>query len=1118
MPLRRHIETTSHTRLSAETERREGSRAVVEAKKKESHTPVLLLIIVLASLATLLWYRAFLGKYNQGLHDSVAEQLQALFPDAIIQLGRVSANGPSQIVVNNVLLASAAANPKRPIVSIHRVVLHGDLDIANWVRMTTRVTQVDLHGVRVDLWRNRDGSWSVQSLQPQPDPDSAPPTVAFRDVTLRLFSDDTQRAQVVSLQDIHGSITPLRLTADGLAPAAEQVSPAERGWQSVAASLGRPAKPIVKPPLAIQLSCRGTGLVKRLELRGQVDLEQQTWGADGSFDSFHFSPDLLESLPLELSHSLSQLSGLECQASSSFKVSHAPQQPVVFEVQGKITSGRLRDPRLPYPLDKLSADFFCNNQILQLRPMRASSGDAELELSCDIMGFGRDVPMVIHATASNLEIDSRLRDSLPESLQAQWDRLRPAGRVSGSLQLTYDGRQWTPVAAIRCQQVAVTPWLFPYPLSELQGLIHYQNGTLSSDFVSGLAGGQPVSGQFSLSRAGEEWFGKLSGQTAGPIAIDETLLAALTPEGKPTSGAERFVRSLHPRGAVQLNFASFERRTPDEPTWQRKVDLNVFGGSIKYDHFRYPIYEIQGRIAAHDDNWWLHNFEGRNDSGLILCSGTWRLAADGQVPFDLSFEATAVPIEEELQRALSQDVQMVWDELQPSGSIDRVEVKLSKRLGANMTTHVAIVEESGTNQVSGRSLRIRPKNFPVWLTDIDCNIHYAPGRVVIHSASGVNADNRLSIQGGCQPRADGRWLADIRWLPSTRFMVDSQLLRALPRTIRDSLVRIDFRGPVAVLGKSQILFANAEQSRVETAWDCQLDVENGQFGDGKTIGGIRGTVLSSGASDGTSFTAAGSTRIDALNVMGIPLTQLSGPYAIAENQLTFGSEVRGSTVDAPPAEMTADALTGKLTLAGEGNLTNGKLILDARLAGAELSGLLRDVGVERASTQARCDAQLNFSGIPWDTQAWTGDGEVHLTNAKLFQLPFMMRLLGTAAVNADDDSAFQTADIHFDIDGDKIPLKIKCEGEVLRLRGEGSTNLRREIDLELYSYVGRRPIYSVVSPLLTESRYATFMLIEVGGTLDNPVMQRRPFPQIEATLQQIFPEVAQRESLVPWKQ
>ncbi len=1107
MPHRRQADTSHDAVLATAMDRRQVVCSSSRVRRKESHVPVLLLIVVLASVATMLWYRAFLSKYNRGLHDSVAQQVQSLFPQSIVQIGSVSADGPGKIVVNNVRLASSEVNPKRPIVTIQRAVLRGDLDIANWMRKTTRVTQVELHGMRVDVWRSRAGVWSVQTLQPYPNPEAPTPTVVFEDATVRLYSDDAQ-TQVVSLQDIRGRIRPLESAATTALLGRDAVLHEPSHQQSLT---------IVKPPLAIEMSCRGTGLLKKLELSGQFDFARQAWTADGSLTGLSFSPELLSSLPVDLSQSLSQLSGLECQASSRFKVAHAPGLPVSFEVQGEITSGRLRDPRLPYPLDELSADFFCKNQILQLRQMRASSGDAELELSCDIMGFGRDVPMVIHATASNLEIDSRLREALPSNLQMQWDRLQPSGRVSGTLQLTYDGQKWTPIAAIRCQEVSVQPWLFPYPLSDLQGLIHYQDGTLSTDDVSGLAGGQPITGQFSLSQAGTQWYGKLSGQTGGPIAIDETLLAALSPDDKPTTGAERFVRSLHPRGAVQLTHASFEKQSPDDEQWQRKVDLTVYGGSIKYDHFRYPIYEIQGRIAGQGDNWWLHEFKGRNDSGLILCSGNWRLNDDGQVPFDLRFDATAVPIEEELQRGLSQDVQLVWDELQPSGSIDRVEVKLTKRPDELMSTRVTIVEESQSNQASGRSLRIQPRNFPVLLTDIDCNIQYEPGRVLIHSASGVNENNRLSLQGACQPRPDGRWLADIEWLPSTRFLVDSQLLRALPRAIRDSLVRIDFHGPVALLGRSHVLFANDALSRIETAWNCQLDVENGRFGDGKTIGGLRGTVLSSGNSDGTQLNAAGTLHLDALTVMGVPLTQLRGPFAIGDNKLTFGTEVSLPANTTTANAMTADALTGKLTLAGVGQLTNGKLILTAELEGAELSGLLRDVGVERASTRARCDARLNFSGIPWDSQAWTGEGDIHLTDAKLFQLPFMMRLLGTAAVDPDDDSAFQTADIHFDIDGDKIPLQIQCEGEVLRLRGEGSTNLRRDIDLELYSYVGRRPIYNVVSPLLSESRYATFMLIEVNGTLDNPVMQRRPFPQIESTLQQIFPEVAQREHLIPWR-
>ncbi len=1072
---------------------------VRSTKKSESHLPVTLLIVALASLATLLCYQAFIEKFNRGLHASVLSHLNEQFPDTIVQIGRVTVDGPGRIVVSKIRLASKRAGAKRPIVAIQSAALHGDLDIANFIQQTTRVTHLDLYGMQVDIWPTSGEQWSIETLQLKPNTDLPAPTMLIHDATVRLFSDATKAAKEIAVHDIQGRLKP------------------------VVAAAG------ASRTLAIEFNCRSTGLLKELQLSGILDPDAKSWTASGAIDGLRFSPKLLELLPPQLSQYFTQLSGLECLASSHFvvsgglrhaQVSEVAEPPVNFEFQGRIADGRLRDPRLPYPLENLKADFFCKNRMLQLRTMQASSGDTELELNCDIMGFGRDVPMVIHATAKNLEMDSRLRESLPASLQAQWDRLQPAGRVSGEIQLAFDGVQWTPTASLHCENVAVRPWLFPYPIAQIQGQLRFQQGTLSSEKLVGLAGGQPVTGSFSLSRSGVEWFGWLDAQSSGAIAIDEPLIAALTPIGKPTTGIEYFVRSLHAGGTVQLARAHFERAALGDPVWHRAIDINVLSGNIKYEQFPYPIHEIQGRIAGQDNNWWLHRFSGSKGGGSIACSGNWSTGANGEVPFDLRFEATAVQIEQELQRALTQDVQYVWDELQPSGSIDRVEVQLSKRPREAMVTRVTIEERSETNQATGRSLQIQPKNFQVWLTDIDCNIAYEPGRVVIHNASGVNGDSRLSILGECRPHVDGRWLADIQWQPRTRLIVDGQLLRALPKSMRDSLVKIDFRGPLGILGRSQILTSNEPGQPFSSAWDCSLDVENGQLGDGKVFSGLRGTIQSAGASDGTNLRAAGSVALDALTVQGIPMTRLRGPYLIEDNKLYFGADVPNPNATATNSEMTADALTGKLSVNGVGRLTDGKLILRAKLKDAELSGLLRDVGVERASTQAQCNAVLNFSGIPWNTDTWTGDGQINLTDAKLFQLPFMMRLLGTASVNADDDSAFQTADIPFEIDGDKIKLQVNCDGEVLRLRGEGWTNLRRDIDLELYSYVGRGPIQSVVSPLLSESRYATFMMIEVHGTLDNPVMQRRPFPQLEATLQQIFPEVAERNrmnGLVPWR-
>ncbi len=197
--------------------------------------------------------------------------------------------------------------------------------------------------------------------------------------------------------------------------------------------------------------------------------------------------------------------------------------------------------------------------------------------------------------------------------------------------------------------------------------------------------------------------------------------------------------------------------------------------------------------------------------------------------------------------------------------------------------------------------------------------------------------------------------------------------------------------------------------------------------------------------------------------------------------------------------------------------------MKANLKDAELAGLLQDVGVDRASTQGKCSADLDFTGVPWNPQTYSGSGNIHLSDAKLYQLPFMVRLMSYTSYTpqSKEDAAFSSADIQFSLDGDHVPLVVNCDGDVLRLVGKGWTNLRRDIELDLYTYVGRRSlIRNAIDPLLAESTYASAIMIEVRGTLDNIQMARRTFPQLESTLEQMFPEVAERRKenpILPWR-
>lgn len=1055
------------------------------------------MILILTVAAAVLGYQAFARRYDHELHQCVTRHLMQLFPEASVYVGHVRQKTAGTIIATDVYLALKDTKPRQQIFRADRMEIEGDLGWGDVVAQSVAVRNVKINGAQVDIWRREDLSWSVESLAPRPREDIAPPTIQFQNATLRLKQRYADVGAVLKLEHIQGTIEP----------------------QTVAARKVR----VGHETLIAKLSSKKSDLVERLDIAAQYCKADHTWRVGGNLTNLELAKGKLSRLQKTLSAGLSHLSGLECKVSAAFEVRSGATGPI-FKVRGRLTDGRWQDARLPYPLENLESDFSVNNSQVQLRNMQAHSGKIRFELNSDIQGLALDSPMTVVAKAHHLDLDQRLYQALPPDLQEQWDKLQLSGRVSGSINLRYDGQKWSPSLSMMCEDVAVHPWLFPYPLTEIQGQVTYQNSHLSSQHLNGRVGGQDIVGSFSLKQNDRQWTGRLDCAVHGPVSIDEQLISALTPRDRPQSGAEAFVRQLASSGTIKLNNATFHRNHPEE-AWHREIDANVFNGSIRYAGFKYPIYDIRGRIVGVDDDWALDRFEGRNDTGRIMCSGTWQSVSEGRPPLRLQFDALSVPIEEELKKALPRETQFVWNELRPAGSIDSVSVSIVRETPHEPArTVVRMIEDSASNSASGRSLRIRPKTFPYWLTDVDCEIDYSPGLVTIKHATGENGASKLALTGSCQPTSDGRWKASVDWLPQTRLIVESELLKALPQSIRESLVKIDFRGALSVLGSSEIVFANLAHPKLSTAWDCQVAVEDGQLGNGKSIGDLRGTMWMQGRSDGDSATATGSILMDALTVQGIPVTRLEGPFALIGSNLYFGAEVGDvlpSAREQASTNLTANALSGQMFVSGHGRLDSGKFYISASLRSADLSLLLKDLGVEGQTTQAACDADVDFQGIPWNPQTYDGKGRIRLSDAKLYQLPFMIRLMRVASVNANNDSAFQTADIRFEIDGDRIPLQIACDGEVLRLKGEGWTNLRKELELDLYSYVGRRiPIATVVSPLLAESRYATFMLIEVRGTLDNPSMQRRAFPQLEATFQQIFPELAEsskKDPLLPWQ-
>jgi hypothetical protein len=129
---------------------------------------------------------------------------------------------------------------------------------------------------------------------------------------------------------------------------------------------------------------------------------------------------------------------------------------------------------------------------------------------------------------------------------------------------------------------------------------------------------------------------------------------------------------------------------------------------------------------------------------------------------------------------------------------------------------------------------------------------------------------------------------------------------------------------------------------------------------------------------------------------------------------------------------------------------------------------------------------------------------VRLTDADVYELPFMVSLLAILSVRPPDTKAFTTSDIDFQIQGEQIIFeRINFNGDAISMLGQGSMKLDRAIDLTFHSVVGRAEYQiPIVHNLLSEAS-SQFFQVRVTGTLDKPEMHRKALPYVDQALKDL---------------
>ncbi|MFN7449464.1 MAG: hypothetical protein ACK52L_11480 [Pirellula sp.] len=869
--------------------------------KTRSGSGALRWLLVVIALCFFGYYYA-IGRIDHKLTGEILLRLRKALPGHEVSLDRASLQPGKSILLEGVRIAKHTDQGSRNVLRCSRLICLGPIDWLGLAQGQVPIKQVIVDGVEIGVWPLSDGSWSIQKLRSGKPITPDFPSIEVRSGLIRIGSETGRSNQEVVCHDLQAKI--------GLLPRV-------------------PSNP--KIPMAVQADFSvSSSHFTKLSVVARMNDTQTAWDANGHLEKFDYSPRLVSQLPHVVQQWLFPLDGASAELSGSFHAENHNQK-VSWEGYARVTRGRWQTPKIAFPLEDLSADLYCKDSLLQVRNGKARSGDASLRVAVDWQGMTQQSPLTCIAEVDNLELNQRLFQSLPADIQETWKKLRATGRVDAQANIHYNGVSWKPHVIVQAKDVSVHPDIFPYPTHGISGRFEYLDGVITTTDLTGIAGEQRIVGSLTLTRHQPRWLLDLSLSADGPVALDETLLKALTPRGAESGGLQNFIYSLHPAGTVHLKNARFQRTADNMDFVSRSVEVTFSECSIKYDQFRYPIMDISGEAVLDNQRLILKDFAGRNDGARIKSSGTCQ-TRDGGIEFlDLQFDAYDVALDEELQSAMPLTVRGLWDQLQPTGSMDHAHVLIRKNaLNEILDLRVEMIENRDPTASIGRSVAFRPAALPYSINDVECRIVYQPGRIDIRSLSGVHESSNLRAEGHCRLLQDGKWDGTIQWLPSSRFWVDQSFLNCMPEYVCSPLLRIGFRGPVSITGSTYIGSPNSQNGSIVRSWDLDLDIENGRIAGGAIASGMRGTISMRGENTHQGPIASGVVEFDSLAIKGVPVTGLTGPFAITQSMLYFGRDAIEWLATADPRE---------------GGVPSRGLNLDENVASAEFQHFAGDTGV-----------------------------------------------------------------------------------------------------------------------------------------------------------------------------
>ena len=1003
-----------------------------------------------------------MGRIGDQVRAHVEKRLAAEFPSLQVQVQGASLVEGEGIVIRGVSLADPSLPQQwRQLVWVDEIRLACGTSLGELATGTPRITGVRVRRPVVHAARRADGTWSLATLAGRRTTGQLVP-VTVEDATVLV--DDARLQSRATLRQVALDIQPAAADAAGVA------------WATVRGSAA-------------------ADLFDRATFQGRVAPAAGAFELAGTLESLDITPRLAAPLPTDdpvVARFREALAAARGRVSLGWRAagSLAALGQAMFDVQGRLESGRFEHAALPFAVSDVAATFKADRTGVVVETFEGHSGSTLIRGSGRLHGWTAAADYDLLVEAERLTVARHWEDLLPEPAAAQWRKLLPAGEVDVRAQIARRGGAVDPRVSVRCRNVSITHYRFPYRLDRTVGTAVLEGRSLSLH-LTGQAGGHPVqvTGALSFDQPGATGHVEVRGDG---MRIDDALLAAMPPR------SADIVRTL--RAAGTFDFVFRHERSPTLPGGHaNSLGIRLAQCSMAYAGFPYPLTNVSGRIRMDRGTWTFQDLVGMNDTGMVRCTGSLVPAADGDGTLTLRLTGTGVVLERELRDALPPGMRRIWDDLDPRGNAEFVAT-VSHQVKARKT----VVEVEATPH--DQTVSIEPAWFPYRLEQLRGKLAWKDGVMRFEGVRGVHARTTVAAEGTCRFTPEGGWHVSFAQLSADRFRADHDVIQAMPAGVRRALAAVRPRGLMSLSGALDI-YSVAAAGAPAAAWDVVVDMEQGGLDVGLPLEHVHGSVRLRGASDGRAWQATGDMAIDSAMWRGVQLASVTGPVAMDANGVRF-SIASGGTETAPPKRVEARVAGGVLALDGRVAADeSGAFAVTASLADADLERLSGDAlpavdGGQRH--KGRVSATLELSGLRAGTHSLVGRGQVKLRDAAIYELPVVVALLKVLRIKAPDRNAFGSSFVDFRIEGPHAYLDtIELSGDAISLVGTGEVDFDTNLRLVFRSIMGDSEQQLPIMKRVLGGASGQFMLIHVDGTLAQPDVSTEAFPTLAAALERL---------------